>query len=92
MSWDERYKQRMLGVDSLNKRIKKYAPKAVIAVMLDIEYDVKEAVEKAGEVIQYFESLPFPVFNHQKRFEEELAEILHKYHSDDIFYPPIIKP
>lgn len=81
--WNERFKQREFGIGPLSMRIKNYAPKAVIVVMLDIKYDIKKAIERADVEVQFSDALPFPVF-HKQRYEEELTEILERLQTEGI--------
>jgi hypothetical protein len=75
----ERNEHRRKGVPMLASRMKDYQPAAVVALMLEIEPMVIDAMDQAGlsSVPRYVTH--FPIFpKNVKAFKEEMAEIIPK--------------
>jgi hypothetical protein len=65
-------------IDAFAKRLDKFKPKLVIAVLMRIEKPTKKAVCLAGLRVPVY-AVPFPGNGHQNRFRSELTKILREH-------------
>jgi hypothetical protein len=71
----ERIAMCLAGQSGLAERIKAYRPEAIVCLLRSIKSNVCTAAKTANSDAKLY-SVPFPGMGHQKRFHDELIEIL----------------
>lgn len=76
LSKSERRLARAAGVDQLANVMREVNPASIIVVMKGIESSIHKAVARAELSHLPFHVLPFPSHGHQRRYVQQLSELL----------------
>ncbi|MDY6852357.1 MAG: hypothetical protein SV487_09845 [Thermodesulfobacteriota bacterium] len=80
---ETRQERRRNGIPALAARIEEIQPKAIVVVMIGIDREVKEAVNRAGlteltENNSFYHTAAFPAYHHGQTCVENHIEVLQK--------------
>lgn len=70
---------RRAAVSRLAEELKELRPERIVVVMKGIEAEVRDAVELSEHQPETLDVLPFPALGHQRRYVEQLAQLLRAF-------------